>query len=70
MAIPRNEVSDFSVQNEGTIFLLIPHTPSAQRGINENLPSERVTLGNAVAVEHRYICDIIDGIRADGLEVR
>lgn len=70
MAIQRKRTPDFSVQNECTIFLLRPLSQAAQTWIDENLSPDRTTFGDAVAVEHRYIADIIDGIRADGLEVR
>lgn len=70
MAFPRNEVSDFSVRNEFTIFLLHPLTDAARKWIAEHIGAEAQRFGEAVVVEHRYICDIIDGILADGLEVR
>jgi hypothetical protein len=38
-------------------------------GYAEHLPENRTTFGSAVVVEHRYIADIVGGIRADGLEV-
>jgi len=61
---------DFEIQNEGTIYLLHPNTQAAQEWVEENLPADVQRFGGAVVVEHRYICDIIDGIRRDGLEVR
>jgi hypothetical protein len=61
---------DFTVQNEGTIYLLHPLTPAAQSWIDEHLSSDCLTFGDAVAVEHRFIADIVEGIRRDGLEVR
>jgi hypothetical protein len=62
-------ISDFSVQNEGTIYLLQPLTSAAQVWIDENLSPDRLTVCDAVVIEHRYICDIIDGIRQAGLGV-
>jgi hypothetical protein len=71
MAIPRNETEDFTVQNEGTIFILYAHTNAAREWVNEHLPADRMTWdGDGTVVEHRYILDIIDGIQADGLEIR
>lgn len=61
---------DFSVQNEGTIYLLRPLTPAAQSWIDENIQRDCIKFGDAVAVEHRFILSIIDGIRASGLEVQ
>jgi hypothetical protein len=61
---------DFLVENRGSIFLLQPLTPAAESWIEEFLPEDRMSFGSAVAVEHRYICDIVEGIRNDGLAVQ
>ena len=57
---------DFFVENHGTIFLLRPLIPAASSWIEGNPPEDGQTLGNAVAVEHRYIADIVRGAQADG----
>jgi hypothetical protein len=61
---------DFTVEYHGSIFLLRPVSRLAERWVDEHLPEEAPRWGNAVAVEHRYIADIVAGIRADGLGVR
>ena len=61
---------DFVVENHFTIFLLRPVTPAAFTWIEEHLPEDRLTFGNAVCVEHRFIADIVRGAIADGLVVR
>lgn len=61
---------DFTVRNEGTIFLLQPLTAAAAEWINDNLPEQRLVYGTAVVVEHRFIQDIVDGILKDGLGVK
>ena len=63
------DMPDFTVQNEGTIFLLQPLTDAAFQWTEEHLPGAAQRFGSAYVVEHRYICDIIDGIVADGLTV-
>ena len=60
---------DFWVQNHGSLFLLIPQTEAASDWVEENLPEDAQTFGGGIVVEHRYISDIVDGIRTDGLEV-
>lgn len=60
---------DFYVQNEGTIFLFHPKTEAAKEWISEHIPEDAQRWGDAVAVEHRYIADIVEGIQADGLVV-
>lgn len=61
---------DFTVQNEGSIFLLGVHTDAARAWVEENLPKDHQTWGNTVVVEHRYIEAIVNGILTDGLKVR
>jgi hypothetical protein len=60
---------DFRCENHGSIFLLYPVSQSAQSWIEENLPSDVQWFGQAVAIEHRYIWSILEGIQNDGLAV-
>jgi hypothetical protein len=62
-------MSDFTVQDEGTIFLLIPNTDAAQGWIEEHIPDTAQYFGAAVVVEHRYIADIVHGIQQSRLKV-
>jgi len=66
---PDSATPDFRCENHGSIFLLYPLTQSAQSWIEENLPSDAQWFGNAVAVEHRFIWAILDGLQTDGLVV-
>jgi hypothetical protein len=65
----KKDTTDFTVRNEGTIFLLRPLTPQARFWIADNLPEDAMTFGGAIVIEHRYISDIIDGIIRDGLTI-
>lgn len=62
---------DFSVVgNSGdTVFLLIPKTKAAKAWVGEHIPADAMYLGRGVAVEHRYIMPIVEGILNDGLTV-
>lgn len=62
-------MTDFTVSGGGSIYLLQPHTPAAREWVSEHLPADAQRLGTAIAVEHRYIGDIVEGIFSDGLEV-
>jgi hypothetical protein len=64
-----DDLADFTVQNEGTVFLLQPLTEAACQWTEEYLPGDAQRFGSAYVVEHRYIRHIIDGIMADGLTV-
>jgi hypothetical protein len=70
MTIKRTIGVDFTVQNEGNIFLFRPHTRAARSWIADNIPNEAQTFGNAVVVEHRYILAIVKGIQESGLGVQ
>ena len=51
-----------------TVFLLRPVTSVGRDWIDDNV--EVVTrFGNGVAVEHRYIEDLTEGAKADGLTI-
>lgn len=63
-------MSDFTIAGGGTVYLLVPESHAAQEWVAENLPEDVQTLGRGIAVEHRFIGAIVDGILADGLEVQ
>ncbi len=60
---------DFICENHGSIFLLRPVSPASVAWIEEHLPSDRITFGNAIVVEPRYVWAILVGIQDDGLAV-
>jgi hypothetical protein len=61
---------DFFVANHGSIVILHALTVVAREWVDENLPSDALTWGvDGTVVEPRYIGDIVEGIRAAGLEV-
>lgn len=60
---------DFFVENHGSIFLLRAASPAGNSWINEHLPEGRMTFGDAVVIEHRYVWAILEGIENDGLMV-
>lgn len=59
--------NDFHATNHGSIVTLEPLTEAARNWCDEHLPEDRMTLGNAIAIEPRYFTDIIVGIHDDGL---
>jgi hypothetical protein len=58
---------DFNVSNHGSIWLLQPVSVAAQQWVADHIPEDAPTIGTAVAVEHRFIDNIVAGFRADGL---
>jgi hypothetical protein len=62
--------TDFSISNEGSLYLLYANTPEAQEWVEENLPSDRQTWGKSgTAIEHRFILDVAQGIQESGLSI-
>lgn len=60
---------DFVVIGGPSVFLLSPETDVAREWADEHLPQDALTLGNGIAVEWRYLADILTGIQDDGLRV-
>ena len=60
---------DVLVSGGGTLYLVESVSDTGAEWMDENLPEDAQTLGKAVAVEHRYIGDIVAGMKADGLVV-
>lgn len=53
-----------------SVYLLEPQTEAGRNWLNENLSEDARWLGGAVAVEHRYVGAIVEGLQAEGLVVR
>ena len=63
-------MADLSVQNHGTIFLLVPETEAGKQWLADNVASEPWQwFGPGLAVEPRQAWDLVSGAQADGLEV-
>jgi len=63
-------VSDFRIENHGSIVVVQPLTPEATAWVEENVPTEPWQwLGGGLCVEHRYAEAIVEGIGEDGLNV-
>lgn len=62
-------MTDLSVQNHGSIFLLRGETEAGRDWIAEHIPDDAQTWNGSIVVEHRYISDIVAGATNDGMEV-
>ena len=60
---------DISVVDYGSICLLFPLSNAARAWVEENLPEDRQYFGPGIVVEPRYIDNIVEGARQDGLRV-
>ena len=61
---------DFIVSNHGSVHLVLPVSPAGRVWVKDHLPVDAQRFGESVAVEHRYIGDIVEGIQTEGLRVR
>jgi len=62
--------ADIIVRNHGSIVLLEPQDRAAEEWLETNVEAEAQWWGPSLVVEPRYVEDIVEGARADGLEVR
>lgn len=63
-------IPDLIVSGGGTLYLLHANTSRGEEWVAEKIGPNVQTLGAAIAVEHRYIRDIVLGAVQDGLVVR
>nr|ABI21616.1 Smu18A [uncultured organism] len=61
--------ADFTVSGGGSVYLVHPHTDDARNHLLRVVGMEAQFLGNAVAVEHRYIRQIVVALVEDGFTV-
>lgn len=61
---------DLRFTNHGSIWIITPLTDAGSLWIAEHIPDDAPRWGaNGVAVEARYVVDIANGARDDGLDV-
>jgi hypothetical protein len=63
------KAADVRVECHGSIWLLQPLTHAGQTWLDVSIPEDAMMLGDAIAVEHRFVGPIVDGMRHDGLKV-
>jgi hypothetical protein len=63
-------MTDFLLQDEGTIAVLQPLTRAARDWVMEHISDDSMILDDGgVVIEHRFVRDIVRDIRDEGLEV-
>jgi hypothetical protein len=58
---------DFLIRDEGPLVLVTPATPEAQQWLDEHVVGETTWWCGALAVERRYVFDLLSGAQSDGL---
>jgi hypothetical protein len=69
MPVPAASLPDFRVSGGGTVYLVRPTTDEARDHLAENVQDDAQWFGGALAVEHRYIAPLIDGLTSAGFSV-
>jgi hypothetical protein len=60
---------DIEVEDHGSLWLFRPLTKTASTWIDDNVQDAALWFGGALAVEARFVHEMIEGMLADGLEV-
>jgi len=60
-------VFDFVVHDEGTVWLFTPLSPAAFDFLSQHIQHDAQYFGPSLAVEHRYVYDLLIGLREHGL---
>lgn len=62
-------MNDFSIDNQGTIFLVQPNNEAAKQWLADNVEDGAQWFSSSLVVEHRYIQDLVAGMREAGFSV-
>ena len=65
----RNPAFDFSVESHGSIYLVLPSSQPARAWLQENVQADSQWICGALAVEHRFIGDLLGGMNEAGLRM-
>lgn len=60
---------DFTVSFDGSIGLVYPQTRRARDFLEGRIAPDAQWFGRGLVVEHRYLADLVDALRAEGYEV-
>jgi len=63
------EDGDYSIENHGSVFLVFPQNEDAKENLINNVSDEVPFLGDAMAVEPRFIGDLIDMFNNEGWRI-
>lgn len=66
VAQPIAEVGQFQLENHGSLFLVRPLNDAAREWLQRTAPEDAQFMGEAMAVEPRYVQGVTDAIEADG----
>lgn len=62
-------MTDFIVQDHGSIVILLPQNTAAKSWADEHFPEDALNWASGTVIERRYFPPIYSGIIEDGLTV-
>jgi hypothetical protein len=66
----KNEsILDATFEDHGSIWLIDPITPAAKTWLDDNITGHMDWFAGSLAVEPRFVWELIEGMQADGLEI-
>ena len=61
---------DMQFTNHGSIWIMTPLSEGGRDWIAQHIAEDATRWGqNGVVIEHRYVANIVEGVRGDGLEI-
>jgi|TARA_R100001460_G_scaffold274_4_gene1298 hypothetical protein len=63
------EDGDYSIENHGSVFLVFPQNEDAKENLINNVSNEVQFLGDAMAVEPRFITHLVEIFNNEGWRV-
>jgi hypothetical protein len=62
-------MADLLVHGGGSVYLVRPVSPLGVAWVDEHISLDAMWFAGAVAVENRYVADILHGAAEDGLRI-
>lgn len=66
---PEQPKYDIRLENHGSVFLVRPMNDKAQEWLKNAVQEDAQWLGNALAVEPRYVAGLMEGLSDEGFQV-
>ena len=63
------EDGDYCIENHGSVFLAFPQNEDAKENLINNVSNEVPFLGDAMAVEPRFIADLVEIFNNEGWRI-
>jgi len=63
------EDGDYSIENHGSVFLVFPQNEDAKENLINNVSNEVPFLGDAMAVEPRFITHLVEIFNNEGWRI-